>query len=218
MPAKDLAANPSVRLAALLAARLTHDISGLLGTTMGALELAHEDPGAGEEALQLAVDAARELGQRLRLLRAAWGPEGGPLGVADLAALAEGLPGRRRVQIDLSALPSTAAFTPAAGRLLLNVLLLGAEALPGGGRVSLAGDAVREVVATIAGPRAAWPAGFAACLADEAAAWQALGGARELQAPLTALLARAGGLGLSFLMAAEAEASPPLLVRLAGPA
>jgi hypothetical protein len=76
------------------------------------------------------------------------------------------------------------------------------------------------VLVTIAGPRAAWPAGFAAYLGDEALAWQALHAAegveaaRGLQAWLTALIARTSGLRLSFLMAPTAEAAPPLLLSL----
>lgn len=219
MPGKDptpttLRPNLCLHLAGLLAARLTHDISGPLGTTMGALELAQEDPDSAGEALPLAAEAARELRDRLRLLRAAWGAEAGPLGVADLLGLAAGLPQGRRVKIDLSGLPGAAVFPPASGRLLLNILLLGAEGLPGGGVMALHGDAERQVVATIAGPRAAWPASLAGCLADETTAWEALTGARTLQAPLTALLARTSGLRLSFLMAAEPEPAPPLIIDL----
>ena len=58
---------------------------------------------------------------------------------------------------------------------------------------------------TIAGPRAAWPAGFVAWLTDETAALEAMmANARGLQAPLTALLARDHGFRLSMLMPAGA--------------
>ena len=64
--------------------------------------------------------------------------------------------------------------------------------------------------------------GFIACLADPSRAWQALRGAegvdaaRGLQGWLTALIARGSGLRLSFLIAANAEAAPPLLLNLSG--
>ena len=94
---------------------------------------------------------------------------------------------------------------------MLNLLLLAAESLPGGGIVALSGSPADSIVVTISGPRAAWPAGLGAWLTDEAAAWEAmLADPRRLQAPLTALLARGHGLRLSMLMPAGAggEAEP----------
>nr|WP_283949460.1 histidine phosphotransferase family protein [Limobrevibacterium gyesilva] len=154
-------------------------------------------------------------------MRAAWGGATPPLGVSELAAMAEGLPQGRRVGVDLSGLDPALRLPPAAARLTLNVLMLAAESLPGGGVAALSSDPRGDVLATIAGPRAAWPAGFAAFLADEAQAWGALDATRDLevsrglQAPLTALIAHASGLRLSLLMAPAAEAAPPLLLRLA---
>jgi hypothetical protein len=73
------------------------------------------------------------------------------------------------------------------------------------------------VIISIEGPGAAWPAGFAACLVDEAAAWHALGNVRQLQAPLTALIARQADLRLSLLFASgRADQPPPLLLALGG--
>ena len=46
--------------------------------------------------------------------------------------------------------------------MVLNLLLLAAESLPGGGIVALSGSPGKHVLVTIAGPRAAWPAGFGA--------------------------------------------------------
>ena len=79
---------------------------------------------------------------------------------------------------------------------MLNLLLLAAESLPGGGIVALSGSPAHSILVTISGPRAAWPAGLAIWLNDEAAAWQAmLADPRRLQAPLTALLARGPACG-----------------------
>ena len=61
----------SLDLAELLCARLCHDLSGLLGSLLGVLEIAREEQG-GSETLGLAETTAAELATRLKLLRAAW--------------------------------------------------------------------------------------------------------------------------------------------------
>ena len=210
-----------LRLAELLAIRLCHDLSGPLGTLMGTLELVADDPAMAAEALPLAGEVSVALGRRLRLFRAAWGGATPSLSVAEFAALVEGMQ-TRRSRFDLSGLDPAGRFSPAAARLALNVALLAAEALPVGGAAMLAGDPAGDVLVAIDGRRAAWPAGFTASLGDPSLAWQALrgaegvDGARGLQGWLTALIARSSGLRLSFLVAATAEAAPPLLLNLGG--
>ena len=204
----------SLHLAELLCSRLCHDISGLLGSLLGVLEIAREEK-AEREALAVAEDTAVELTQRLRLLRAAWGQDSEPVDVVQLQTLADSLFASPRLRLDLFGMDPDAEFAPGAGRLLLNVLLLAAESLPGGGIVALSGSPANNVVVTIAGPRAAWPPRFWACLTDETAGWATAITARHLQAPLTALIAREHGIRLSNLMSAGAgsEASvPPLLL------
>jgi histidine phosphotransferase ChpT len=198
-----------LRLAELVCARMSHDLGGTIGTLAGALELA-EDPAVASEALALANQAAAELRQRLELQRATWGPTAGSLDLAALRSLAEGLPHGRRCTIDVSALPEDTDFSPPFARVLLNLLLLAGDALNGSGEVTLAGSGTDLIIA-IAGPRAAWPGGLASSLASEAGAWAALRDARSLQAPLTALLARALGLRLSLLMPAGPGGPPPPL-------
>ena len=216
MSSDRLRTDTRLRLAERLAARLCHDLSGALGTVMGALELATEDPDAAAEALPVAAEAAAALGARLRLLRAAWGGAA-ELGTEELRALAEGLR-RPRLTIDLSGL-AMGTLAAAEARLVLNLLLLAADCLGGGGVVRLSGEPGREMVLTIDGPRAAWPPGFAALLASEEACWQALDSgesvaARAMQAPLTALMARAATLRLSMLVGVGTpdDQAPPLLL------
>jgi histidine phosphotransferase ChpT len=208
-----------LRLAELLATRLCHDLSGPLGTLMGSLEMLAEDPESAEEALTLAGEVAAILGGRLRLLRAAWAGGTPALGVAEFRAMAEGLK-TRRLLLDFDGLDAAGQFSPPAARVALNLLMLAADCLPVGGTVSISGDPRRDLVVTIDGPRAAWPAGFAGFLHDDARAWVALResegveASRRLQAPLTALIARSCGVRLSLLMAAAAEAAPPLLMQM----
>jgi histidine phosphotransferase ChpT len=204
----------SMLLAELLCSRICHDLSGLLGSLLGVLEIAREEQ-ADSETLALAETTAAELATRLKLLRAAWGPDGEALDLVTLGVFAASLSSARHVQLDLGGLEPAATFSPPAAKLMLNVLLLAAESLPGGGVVALSGSPSAHILVTLAGPRAAWPAGLATCLADAAAARAALTNARGLQAPLTALIARRHGFRLSLLMpagpAGDAALSPLLV-------
>jgi histidine phosphotransferase ChpT len=211
----------SLRLAELLAIRLCHDLSGPLGTLMGALELVAGDPESPAEALPLAGEVSAALGRRLRLLRAAWGGATASISVAEFAKLTEGVQVRRG-QVDLEGLDPAARFSPCAARVALNVVLLAAEGLPGGGTAAFSGNPAADVVVTLAGPRAAWPSGFIACLGDESLAWQALQtrddaqASRGIQAVLTVLIARASGIRLSLLLSPTSDTAPPLLMNFAG--
>ncbi len=197
----------ALALASALCARLCHDLSSPLGSLMGALEVAAESPEAVAEVLPLASETAAEMGQRLRLLRAAWGGADGAMDAAALAALASGLP--RRVQVAVDGL-APGAFAAPVARVLLNLLLLGAEALPRGGTVMLSGAPDADVLVMVDGPGAAWPPGLTAALAGPAAP----GSPRMVQAPLLAMLARAAGLRLSLLMPGGPSGfgPPPLLL------
>ena len=206
------AMHPSLRLSGLLVSRLCHDMAGPLGTTIGLAELAEETNDI--EALSTARDSALRLGQRLRLLRAAWAADPAPLGPRVLEALAEGLPPRSRVQLDTSNLDSEPEFGPAAGQILLNLLLLGAEALPAGGNIILSGAANREVLLRIAGPGAAWPRNLPRYLLDPDSCWNDVGETSSLQAVMTVLLAAESGyrLSLRLPMTANAETPAPILL------
>jgi len=210
----------SLRLSELLTSRFSHDIGGLLRTLTGALELALEGAGASSEALAAAVEAGAELNLRLQLLREAWVGGGNGLDLSRLDALARGLPGAHRLDIDLSALPVATVLPPRMARIVLNVLLLAAESLPRGGVIALAKADGADILFTIIGLRAAWPAGLAACLADDAAAWAALNGPRNLLAPLVALLSRRLAVRVSLLLSSSTLparrgrriSAPPLLL------
>jgi len=204
----------SLSLAEALCARLCHDLSGILAALTGVLEIAAEEQ-SGNETITIATDTAVELGERLKLLRAAWGPPTDDLDITRLATYGTGLAAGRRIALDLAALETGTVFPPAEGRVVLNLLLLAAEALPGGGTITLSGSPATEVRVVIAGPRAAWPAAVGPLLSDEAAARQAVtGNPRNIQAPLTALLASAHGFCLSMPTAISPTVPPPLVLTL----
>jgi histidine phosphotransferase ChpT len=207
-----------LRLAELLCVRLCHDLSGPLGALIGILDLAREEV-PDSETVSLAEETAGELAQRLKLLRAAWGRASDNLDKARLQEFAAGVVSGRRVQLDLDGLAPNRLFSPEAGRVLLNLLLLAAECLPGGGMIALADAPSNGVLLTISGARAGWPPGFSRWLTDSDAAVEAiLADPRRLQAPLTALLVQGCGYRLSMLMPAsavgESELSPPLLLSM----
>ena len=68
----------ALRVAEMLCARLCHDLSGLLGSLIGVVEIAREEQ-PESEALAVAEETAVEMGQRLKLLRAAWGMSEGAM-------------------------------------------------------------------------------------------------------------------------------------------
>ncbi len=209
-------------MAELVAARLCHDFSGLIGTLGGALENLAEEVGMGEggaedEALGLAREAAHELGQRLRLWRAAWTGISETMAIADLFALLRALPAARKLRLAASGIPDDVAFAPEEARVILNVLILAAEGAGEGGSIRLAAQAEGTLVLMLEGKAARWPAALAAWLSDDAAAIAACDQPRAIQGPLTALIARESGAELSLLLATGPASGPaPLLIRLAG--
>lgn len=202
-------------LAEALATRLCHDLSGVLGALGGALELAG-DPDQVDEALPFAQEAAETLIRRLRLFRAAWGPAADAMTMGEVCDIATGLPLTRRVRVELGAIGRDRRFRPASARLLLNLLMLGVESLGGEGTLHLAEAPGGDVILRITGPRAAWPTGFATQLADRSAAHLAIDAAspRDLQGPLTALLAHDGELRLAVLPDDDALVPSALIAEL----
>ncbi len=196
-----------LRVADALCARLCHDLSGPLGTLTGALDLAAEDAAYVSEALPLASESAQIMTHRLRLLRAAWGGDCGRLSSADLADLAAGLPSR--VQADVSQL-GPGPFDEALSRMLVNLMLLGAEGLPRGGLIRLIGET--DIILAVEGPGAGWPDALLTAMTDPADV--AMDDPRTVQAPLAVLLARASGLRLSLLMppGPMTQGVPPILL------
>jgi histidine phosphotransferase ChpT len=202
----------SLRLTEAMSARLCHDLSGLVGTVAGMLQLAADESpsgyeGATEHPLALAKEAADQLARRLKLLRAAWGPESPLLDRSAISELATGLPPSPVVRLDLSRWAPGAALPRGMGRIALNLILLAAEGLPAGGTISVSGDE-KELMVGIEGERAGWPTGFVGCISNEQVAWDMLERPRGSQASWTILLSRELGFRLSLLLGTEDKAPP----------
>lgn len=136
-----------IKIAQLLCSRLCHDLAGTSGAVNAGLELLL-DPGALSEdgpdgPLGLVSSSARQLNQKLSYYRVAFGFGGGQSGtleVQQISDLASDFFAPSNVSLDWSL--GNGAETPVvlpagSGKLLLNLLLLGAECLPRGGTLSV---------------------------------------------------------------------------------
>ena len=184
-------------LAQDLAARICHDLGGPVGTVAGMLDLLAE-PDA--EALAAARDGAGELRKRLLLWRAA-ASGAGPVPLADLPGLAEGLLAGGRATLSLAC---PRALPAEAGQILLLAAMVAGEALTKGGAVEIAceGD---HVLVLADGPIVRWPPALLALLGGE----QAEPGARTILPRL--LVKQLGAQGWQAELLAGAASAPPLL-------
>lgn len=208
----------SLHLTELLCARLCHDISGMVGSLTGTLDLLAAPP--TRAALQEAGAVAEDLARRIRLLRAAWGGDAGRLDLPRLRDLARGAPAAERITLDLATLPRDYAFAPGTGRLVLNLLLLAPEILPRGGTIVLV-EAGAALLLRPTGPRAAWPAGFAGYLVNPQATRTAAATPRTVLGLWIALLAAHLGVRAALLLPSGSgrSAGPaPLLLQQTHPA
>lgn len=212
-PIADDPESRALRLAETLATRLCHDLSGPLGSLAGAVELAAEEATDASEALEVALESATALSRRLRLLRAAWGSDSAPLHPEEIVALAAGLAGAERLRLDVAGL-APVPLPASAARLVLNLLLLGAEALPRGGVLALSGGLPGGILLAPTGPRAAWPADLLSAIAAPDAPSATLADPRRIQSPLTLRLCRSAGFSLTLDKQENgADHPPPLRLR-----
>jgi histidine phosphotransferase ChpT len=186
----------TMRLVELTCARLCHDIGGLIGTVGNAVEMVAEDADRDDEVLAFASSAAKALTQRLKLMRAAWGPDPNSFAMSALLGLVVPPLEIRRIGVDAGTMSPDSIFPGPTGRVLLNLIVLASDFLPKGGTIFLMGEP-SDLLIRIVGPDAAWPPGFSACMRDEASALAMLTNARSVQMPPTVLLALSRNLRIS---------------------
>ncbi len=191
LPATPPGEPDALGLAQALCTRLCHDLGGPTGALSGALELVE---GPGDEAMEVARDAAQVIDRRVRFWRTAVGGAPGDLDAAAITVLAEGLTLGRRATVSLEGLaPGCRVPAPVAQPLLL-AMLVAVEALPRGGVVRVAGGpegfAIRPE-----GVTAAWAPGLAEMLAGLPPALTP----RGVALPLLAATASAAGLRLALV-------------------
>jgi len=194
-----------IALAQMVCTRICHDLGGPAGALSGALELLD---GEGDDALDVARDAARIMDRRIRFFRAAVGGAAGDCRRDDLAQAAEGLTLGRRATIDLSALgPDIVVPAPLAQPLLL-ALWTAVDALPRGGVVRVGGTPGSGLSVWPDGPAAAWPISLTTALAGEEVPLTA----RGVAVPLLVAVAGAAGVRLDLLLGKAPGAAPLMLI------
>jgi len=123
-------------VADFLASRLCHDLVGPISAVANGLELLSESPQLEEEAVGLARRSAARATALIQFFRLAFGNAGNQIvRPQEAQAAALGLFQDGRVKLDWSVAPETIALPAGAGKLLLNMILLAADALPRGGRI-----------------------------------------------------------------------------------
>ena len=129
-----------MRVAELLASRLCHDIVGPIGAVNNGMELmADESFGMADDALDLASRSAAQAAASLQFFRLAYGTAGGQVegGMATIERIARDYLDAHKCTLTWAADVVPPAVPDSAGKLVLNMLELAAEALPRGGTLSV---------------------------------------------------------------------------------
>ncbi|HLZ66487.1 MAG TPA: histidine phosphotransferase family protein [Aliidongia sp.] len=175
-----------LRIAELLAARLCHELVSPVGAINNGVELLEDDPDFAADAAALIGQSAIQATRRLQFYRIAYGstvPIAAELGrKAALDLFADG-----KIECEWPE-----AQVPAVGaKLACNFLLVAAEALPRGGRLTLAMEPSGGIAILAAGEGARLPAHLPDALVG-AVPSEAVD-ARSVQAAFTGALARRDG-------------------------
>ena len=150
----------AVDLASLLCSRLCHDLMSPVGALNNGIELLadEQDPDMREKCLELLADSARASANKLKFFRLAFGAAGGfgdDIDTHEAQAALEGVFGAER-RIELGWVVSGDKLPKGAVKLLLNLALLGGDALVRGGRLDVGAerqDGAIELVVRGEGPR-----------------------------------------------------------------
>ena len=166
-----------LNLTALLCSRLCHDLISPIGAVNNGLEVLNEedDEAMRTQALDLVSFSAGEAVRRLQFYRLAFGSSGGSsasLDVGDGRKVAQGLLSSGRIALDWpqASADGETALNRTALRLLLNLVLVGVEALARGGTIAIRFEGTgvaSELLVTAEGDRATLNEGFLGALSGE---------------------------------------------------
>ncbi len=133
----------------LLCSRLCHDMVGPVGAATNGIELLREvSAGHHDDIIDMTDASARTAWRRLEFFRVAFGSAGGRegWGTNELRQLAQNMLHDSKVRLDWENTPALTELEGRGGKLVLNLVLLLAEAMPRGGdlavRLELQGDMV----------------------------------------------------------------------------
>jgi histidine phosphotransferase ChpT len=130
-----------LRVAELLASRLCHDLVGPIGAVGNGLELlGDEEFGMADDAMKLTTSSARQASNILQFFRLAYGMAGARVGpdYSQLRDLSAALLEPSRTKLDWTAVQAPEGAPDGLAKVLLNMVALGHEALPRGGRLKVA--------------------------------------------------------------------------------
>jgi histidine phosphotransferase ChpT len=130
-----------MRVAELLASRLCHDLVGPIGAVNNGMELMEDESfGMADDAMALAANSAEQASTLLQFYRLAYGMAGQRHGgdVEPIRALAASFLTHSKTELDWPSGPIPEGMPEGAMKMLLNLIVLAAEALPRGGTVGVA--------------------------------------------------------------------------------
>lgn len=136
----DMMVSVDLKVLQLICSRLCHDLAGPVGAVNNGIELVAELGEADAEAMALIGESARETARRLQYHRVALGFSSGAANSRrEIHGLAANYFSNGRIVLDWLPGESEAALalTDGEGKLLLNLFLLAAEALPRGGAIGV---------------------------------------------------------------------------------
>ena len=147
------------RVMELLCSRLCHDLISPVMAINNGMELMAEDSGAmADDIRDLLTMSAGSAAAKLQFYRIAYGLGGqnaAPVGLAEAGRLARGLVEDGKITIDWPANgeASSAELARESTKMLLNLVLLGIEALPRGGtvKVEVEPNGAPEIVVLVSG-------------------------------------------------------------------
>jgi histidine phosphotransferase ChpT len=202
-------------LAAMISSRICHDLVSPVAALSAGLDVLDENAGADmrEQALSLIRNSTGQLTVKLEFLRATLGSAtigNGDADMGELKAIAEKFFAVHKPDLIWNA--PVARAPRAAGRLVMNLLLVALDSLPRGGQVEVSGgvgEERAEYTISARGPRALLKPGVRAALAGEMPEDGFDG--RSIQ-PYLAFLVAAGA--KAELAARESEERIDLIVRV----
>lgn len=158
-----------LRALELACSKLCHDVISPIGAVNNGLELLEEEDDAAlkVEAAGLAQRSARRASILLQVYRSAFGNAGNQasFGPREAVALVQELLSAGKVQLGAPNVPETAQFPAGYGKLAINMLVLGSDALPRGGNVDFAVMSPQlgrgSIEVTSSGQQIAWSQEFA---------------------------------------------------------
>jgi len=148
-------------LSALLCARICHDLISPVGALSTAIEILDDESNSDmhADALDLVRNSSKQANAKLKFLRLAFGAGGsapGIIGVAEIQSLTSDMFAQGKANLQWQMLDDGIDKNQA--RLLLNMIMLGMQAVPRGGDVIISQlektDGATELVVAATGPRA----------------------------------------------------------------